>query len=278
MPNPKTCSNVQILDIEKGILIPASRAFHEQTPQYIDTSNSTYHLKDDLVPVPGCADGNCSGSDCPEGRELAYLSLITRVRMTSPSAGNLSVSLLGAMFADNINTPAQVPSYKIDLGDGAGYHTISVGSTYVLDVSLFTDGLYLGNIIEDNSGAQFNFFYAVEGGIPLDYMRERIADIQLDFDCSLYPYYTVGLTDAVTLQNGGAVNYKAIHSEVKVFETIVDEDTYVDGGTEIYSAGGTLETDLVDIPAPGNLINTATLNVAGDIQNIGKLLTQCINT
>lgn len=278
MPNPKTCSNVQILDIEKGILIPASRAYHEQTPQYIDTSNSTYHLKDDLVPVPGCADGNCSGSDCPEGRELAYLSLISRVRMSVPSAGNLSVTLIEAMFSDNMNTPAQVPVYKIDFGDGVGYHVIALGGTYVLDVSLFPDGLYTGNIIEENSGAQFEFFYNIEGGIASDYMRERIADIQLDFECSLYPNYTVGLSDSLTIQNGGSVNYKANHSEVKVFQTIVDEDTYIDGGTETYTSGGTLETDLVDIPAPGNLINTASINTAGDIQNIGKLLTQCINT
>lgn len=278
MSNPKTCSNVQILDIEKGIIIPASRAYHEQTPQYINTGNSTFHLKDDLVPVPGCAEGNCLESDCPEGRELAYLSLISHVKITAPSAGQLSVELTAAMFDDNLNAIPEVPVYKIDLGDGVGYHNIVVGGTYTLDVSGFANGDYSGNIIEENSGAQFDFFYSVAGGVVENFMRERIATLAINLSCDLYPNYSIELTDYMAIQNPGSSSYKATEAEVKIFDNIVDAETFIGGGVASYNTGGTLETDLVNIPAPQNLVNSAQLNTIGQIQNIGKLITQCINS
>jgi len=271
MANKRSCRNNLIIDMAKGILVPESQAYAEQLSQSINTGTSAYETANQLTPVPTCADGKCAASECPNGKEIAYLNYIKTIATDRLGAPIFQLTIVSAEFIDNESDSPVTPLYNINWGDGSPDTGATIGIPEDHDISSLPDSLYHGIVEETTGGAYMEFWYQVIGGVLVGF-ASRSTSVELKLTCELYPNYTVTVIDTVTLVEAGT---RDIENETITIlgEEVLNED-YIPA-VHSNSETGILTSDLNTVDETISAIYTLD-GGGGPIENRGILRTQCI--
>lgn len=227
-------------------------------------------IEDDFCKVCNEGEGGCGDPICVNGREVSYFSLIRDISLGGMGTSELEATMNFATYID-LDT-LTTPIYQIDLDDGVGYHVITVGNTVTLDVSGFADGLYVGNFREVHSNAICYFWYVVAGGLIVAMVQQRSTELTYELGCELYPNYKLTMSDVSRIHSDSLVPYRFTASEIKILNTIVNNENYI--GELDYTEEAFLTTNLNT--AHQTIVATNKVNLVGSVQNLGIFKTRCV--
>ena len=215
---------------------------------------------------PSC---DCADVNCPLGRELAYLNLITGITLEGKSSQFVELTLDSAIFVDNESVVPLIPDYVVDWGDGSPTESITIGVE--LHHAPATNGILVGTITWLDASIQF--WYGFNFGIVTALQLNRTTEISLDLDCALYPNYPITLTDSATIDLFTIAETTGYIFGNLVFNIPVNDVTYNENGQLLTDYNGV--TDVIFADYRGRDVLTG--DPIGTFTNTGVLRTQCIS-
>ena len=212
---------------------------------------------------------SCVSSDCPNGREISYLSVIEEINCRVDGV-NFYVDLTSATFIDLESQIAPSAAYSVQWGDGSPLEAFGFVTELSHDVSSLADGVYYGFVYEAYSTAYSSFWYEVASGLVVDYQKNRTVEIAVALTCDLYPDYTNDVDDTAEITSGYIIN----KSDISIYGIEVNAETYA-GAVILYNETGQLLSSLQNVGS--QVISRYQLSTGVFINNFSILRTRCIS-
>jgi hypothetical protein len=212
---------------------------------------------------------SCVSSDCPNGREISYLSVIEEINCRVDGV-NFYVDLTSATFIDLESQIAPTAAYSVQWGDGSPLEAFGFVTELSHDVSSLADGVYYGFVYEAYSTAYSMFWYEVASGVVVDYQKNRTVEIAVALTCDLYPDYTNDVDDTAEITSGYIIN----KSDISIYGIEVNAETY-GGAVILYNETGQLLSSLQNVGS--QVISRYQLSTGVFINNFSILRTRCIS-